>query len=96
MTTSVSDLHRRHCAIIKHWTSQSKDDPEFGGPDFERNLAIAKRAVDKFGGAKLRKVLDESGVGNHPDVIRAFWKMGRTLAPKPTSIAQAFYPGFNP
>ena len=50
------------------------------GKAFDQNLALAKRAVTFSGGDELAKVLDESGFGNHPAVIKAMAKMGRMIA----------------
>ena len=107
MTKSTTALHHRHNTIQQHWIKQSQNDPEFGGRQFEQNLKLAKRAVDRFGGQKLRNVLEETGMGNHPEIIRCFWKVGRALTqhhgtgemrpvkPANTNIADLLYPGFN-
>lgn len=107
MTKPTSAFHQRHNAIQQHWIKQSHNDPEFGGKQFEQNLKLAKGAVDQFGGQKLRNVLEETGIGNHPEIIRTFWKIGRALAlpqrtqmrrpakPANTNIADLLYPGFN-
>lgn len=50
------------------------------GPNYEGNISLASRAVAKVGGEPLQKLLDETGMGNHPDMIRAFTRVGRVLA----------------
>lgn len=42
-------------------------------------LATAARAVEKFGGAELRELLNQTGLGNHPVVVRTFSNAGALL-----------------
>lgn len=42
-------------------------------------LATAARAVEKFGGAELRELLNQTGLGNHPVVVRTFNNAGALL-----------------
>jgi hypothetical protein len=67
-------------AINKEWLDSSKTDKEFGGDALDANLGIAKKALDKFGSPELSKLLGTTGLGNHPEVIRAFVKIGKTLS----------------
>lgn len=59
------------------WIDQSKSDPDFGGDDFEKNVGIARAAMTKFGTDGLTKLMDDYGVGNHPEVIRFMVKVGK-------------------
>lgn len=49
------------------------------GRDFEGNLEHAGRAVAAFGGQELGDTLEQFGLSNHPAVIRAFARVGRTM-----------------
>lgn len=49
------------------------------GAGFERNLEVAGRAVRWAGGDDLVAVLNRTGAGNEPAVIKAFVKLGLTL-----------------
>src|SRR5262245_31111527 len=51
---------------------------EFGNA-YDQRVEIARRAVRTFGDAELIKVLNDSGLGDHPSVVRAFAKMGMKL-----------------
>lgn len=62
------------------WTEQSRADKEFGGDKIDANLAVAKRALDTFGTPELRQLLNESGLGSHPEIIRAFYRAGKTIS----------------
>ena len=61
----------------KEWVEQSKSDSEFGGDGFNENIAAAKSALDKFGTPELTKLMDDFGVGNHPEMIRFMVRVGR-------------------
>jgi len=67
-------------AQVKQWESDSKVDPEIGGAKFNENLAIAGKAIARFGTPALKTLLDETGLGNHPEFIRAFYKAGKLIS----------------
>jgi hypothetical protein len=66
--------------IQAQWLEASKTDKEFGGEKLQENLSVAKKALDSFGSPELRTLLNESGLGNHPDVIRFMVKAGRAIS----------------
>lgn len=77
-------------ANLKRWgdhlsdlRTQAKADPEIGGARYNENLSVAVKAVQKFGGPALQKVLNQYGVGAHPEMIRAFAKIGRAMGETP-------------
>jgi hypothetical protein len=49
---------------------------EWGMKGYDRNVAIAQRAMKEFGGPELEKLLTEDPRGSHPALIKAFYKMG--------------------
>ena len=46
------------------------------GERFDSNIALTQKAVAKLGGVELQAILDDTGLGNHPDLIRAFHRAG--------------------
>jgi hypothetical protein len=60
--------------------TSSKTDQEFGGEKLSENLSVAKKALDAFGTPELRKLLDDSGLGNHPEVIRMMYRAGKAIS----------------
>jgi hypothetical protein len=60
------------------WAAEAESDTEFGGPQFKENLAVAKTAIETFS-PKLKTFLDETGLGNHPDMIRFAFKVGQLI-----------------
>jgi hypothetical protein len=66
--------------VRTQWADASKNDKEFGGEKLQENLAVAKKALDQFGTPELRTLLNESGLGNHPDVIRFMYRAGKAIS----------------
>ena len=62
------------------WSDASRTDKEFGGDKLAENVAVAKQALDTFGSPELSKMLKESGLGNHPEIIRAFFRVGKAIS----------------
>lgn len=69
-----------HASAVTSWTEATKTDKEFGGDKLQENLAIAKQAIDRFGTPELKDVLNASGLGNHPEFVRAFYRAGKLLS----------------
>lgn len=65
---------------VAQWAEQSRTDKEFGGDKLAENTAMAKRALDTFGTPALSAMLKESGLGNHPEIIRAFYRVGQAIS----------------
>jgi len=77
----VSEAQRQSDAYtqqVKDWGDQAAADPEFGGTAFEKNAPIAQRAIAQFGTPEL-KALMENGLGNHPEMIRFAFRVGKAL-----------------
>jgi len=53
------------------------------GAAFEQKVGDAKLAFNKLGDENSKKFLDESGFGNHPEIIKLFSKVGAMLAEDP-------------
>lgn len=62
------------------WAAAMKADKDIGGEALDANLAIAAKAIDKFGGPDLRRLFDKTGLGNHPVVAKAFIAAGKALS----------------
>lgn len=50
------------------------------GANYKKDLAVAAKALDRFGSPELRKFLDESGLGNHKLLVSAFVKAGKLIS----------------
>jgi hypothetical protein len=47
------------------------------GEEFDRNIKAARVAVNEFGGDDLKTYLQESGLSNDPQLVKAFSKIGQ-------------------
>lgn len=66
------------------WAQAAKADPEIGQQNLERSLAFARYALDRFGDPELYGYLDDSGLGNHPEIIRMFKRAGEAAEAGPS------------
>lgn len=64
----------------EEWVNAVKADPDIGGAKLESSLKIAKQAVTEFGGEEIASLLETTGLGNHPAVIKMFHKIGKAVA----------------
>lgn len=64
----------------EQWAADVKADKEFGGDRLTENLSAAQRALDQFGGPTLKEYLNTTGLGNHPDLVKAFIKIGKAMS----------------
>jgi len=69
-----------HAQLVESWVESVKTDKEIGGDKLAENLAIARKAIDTFGTPELKDVLNATGFGNHPAVIKAFYKAGMAIS----------------
>jgi hypothetical protein len=67
-------------AAQSQWIEASTADQEFGGAKLTENLSVAKKALDAFGSAELRTLLNTSGLGNHPEIIRFMYRAGKAIS----------------
>ena len=92
---------------LNKWQEDARNDSEIGGDKLDENLSIAKKAVDMFASPELVEILNTSGMGNHPEMIRVFLNIGKKISEDGVfsgggspngdkTIAQRMYPGMNP
>lgn len=62
------------------WVEKAKADEEIGGDKWDASVASANSVLSRFGTPELDTVLATSGVGNHPEVIRIFDRIGKAIA----------------
>jgi hypothetical protein len=65
---------------VNGWADDAKADKEFGGDKFDENLGVAKKALDSLGTDALKELLKTSRMGNHPEVIRFFCRVGKAMS----------------
>lgn len=63
--------------ILDKWTAQTK---EMLGPCYQKHLTSALSAAQRFGGEELRELLDVTGLGNHPVIIKTFYEISKSIS----------------
>ncbi len=84
----VAETQRADAAFTQlqaKWKAELAADPELGGANLPATQALSKKALARFGGEALATVLSDSGLGDHPVVVRAFAAIGKSL--KEDSVA---------
>lgn len=94
-----------HAQLVETWTEQVKTDKEIGGDNLDQNLGIARKAIDTFGSPELKALLNSTGLGNHPEVVKLAFKVGKAISedrfvtgsPKgaETDMAKKLFPNMN-
>jgi len=94
---------QEHKALIQSWREQVERDPEIGGAKLKETQSAAQRALQRFGDKELKALLDESGLGNHPSLVKALARIGKLTdedrlvegsppgKSKPGNLAEALY-----
>lgn len=65
--------------MVSSWTEQAKDvlTQDFGPRGAHQALQDAQRYLGRFGSPELRDVLNMTGLGNHPQVVRVIAQKAR-------------------
>ena len=95
-----------HAQLVETWTEQVKTDKDIGGDNLAENLGVARKAIDTFGSPELKALLNSTGLGNHPEVVKLAFKVGKAIsedgfvsgAPKgntPNDPAKRLFPNMN-
>ena len=50
------------------------------GNGYQQELGIAAKALNRFGSPELRQLLNDSGLGNHKEVVLFFNKIGKAIS----------------
>jgi hypothetical protein len=72
-------LKNQWAQIEEGWKNDAKTDKEIGGDNFDTNVEKAKRAIETFGTPELKEALEQTRMGNHPEVIRLLSRIGEKI-----------------
>lgn len=91
-----------HQTQVQTWVDAVKADKEIGGDKLSENLAIARKTIDTFGSPELKTMLNVTGIGNHPEIVKMAYKIGKAISDDgfvrggnttaPRSAAEIMYP----
>ena len=93
-------------ARVESWRDEVARDPEIGGARFEASVTRAQLALGRFDeGGRIGRLLEASGYGNHPDIVRFFNRLADAVmedVPAPGSpeaglapLEERMYPGWH-
>lgn len=85
VTQSVTDqIMAQSAATTAGWATEAtesiKTDAAFGGKPMAEVQAVAAKALDRFGGTEFRQYLADTGLGNHPAMLKAMFLAGSAIA----------------
>lgn len=61
----------------EQWAEQVRADKDLGS---DASIGAAQKAMDKFGSPELKQYLTETGLGNHPELVRIFANIGKAMS----------------
>ena len=72
---------------VNGWRDAARKDTEFGGENYDANVAVALKAVEAFGDKEFKALLKSPSednpeglaIGNHPAVLRFLNRIGKKL-----------------
>lgn len=80
MTAQEQKIRANYEQTQKMWVESIKNDADLGGAKFPESQAAVGRAMERFGSPELRKFLDETGLGNHPELYKFVHRIGKAIA----------------
>lgn len=82
-TKILPGLAAQHAEAIaaqdKSWVDTIKADKEIGGEKFAENMEFVKTTLNRFATPGLVKYLNDTRLGNHPELVRVFYKIGKSM-----------------
>jgi len=77
--TWMAEQTKQHqAAVKKEW-----------GLQYDANLAVAQRGIARFMSPEAKALLDETGLGNHPEFVKAFFQIGKMVSEDTPPSGQA-------
>ncbi len=86
---------QQQAAIVaerKAWLEEAKADPEIGGANWDASIAASAKALDRLGapaGSPFRDLLNVTGLGNHPEMVRILANAGKAIGEDPDFISSS-------
>ncbi len=77
LQAAAQEAEKNRRAEIETWAMQTQ---KMFGPAWQEEVSKAVRAADAFGGPELRQLLAETGLGNHPVMVRTFHTVAKRVS----------------
>lgn len=65
---------------VNDWAAEVSSDKEIGGANLDANIALAKGALSKLAPPEFRALLESTGLGNNPAMIKFCVAAGKLVA----------------
>ena len=66
------------------------------GVDYDSKIDMAQRAFAQFATPEFSKIMDETGIGNHPELLKAFSKVGEAMGDDKLVVGSGRAVGMSP
>ena len=86
--TAMDEQAKTWAETVEKWGNDAKNDKEIGGANWDKTQANALKFVGKHGTTELKEYFDQTGAGNHPEVIRIMAKAGAMISEDDPAISQ--------
>lgn len=74
------DIIAQHATWATEATEMVKSDEAFGGKPLPEVLQVSAKTIDRFGGPEFREFLDQTGLGNHPAMVKFSYLAGTAIS----------------
>lgn len=74
-TAFEADVAEQYNQRKNEWIETGKKDPVLGGEHYAQNIQAAHLAFQKFSTPEFTKLLDETGFGHHPELLKVFFNI---------------------
>lgn len=73
--------------VADKWRADTLADAELGGETSAAKIAVAKKTFDVFGTPALQTLLNNTGMGDHPELLRWAFRIGSAIGPDNKFVA---------
>lgn len=80
LEAAVASQLENKATVTREWAEEIQNDPEIGGPKLEQSRALMATALDKFFPPEFRTFLNETGLGNNPELARGLTRIGAQVS----------------
>lgn len=70
-----ADVAKQYDERKNGWIETGKKDPVLGGEHYAQNVQAAHLMFQKFATPEFTKLLDETGFGHHPELLKVFFNI---------------------
>jgi hypothetical protein len=73
---TIDAVQAQRVEVAKGWEKEFRNDPAFGGANFDQSLALVREAINRYEPGLLKE-LGESEWGSNPRLLRLLAKVGK-------------------